>query len=80
MSFFTWLLHALLFDLDGVIVGMFPAAVTFICGFLLSVVRTQSRDAMLAIDALAIVISLVLLGKMRPPATVKSEGLTSYRA
>ena len=66
LSFFTWLLFAIAFDLNGVLLGMFPAMANFLCAFLY-VVLAFDRALMVCADFLVILATTAALMRMHAP-------------
>ena len=56
LGFFVWLLHALLYDIVGMVVGLPPAAITFGCSFAYRVVARNNGYLIFAM--LAVVLGL----------------------
>ena len=63
LSFFTWLLFAIAFDLNGVLLGMFPAMGNFLCAFF-HVILAFDQTITVCIDFLVIIIVTAMLTRM----------------
>lgn len=62
LSFFTWLLFAIAFDLNGVLLGMFPAMGNFLCAFFHVILAFD--QTIIYIDFLVIIIVTAMLTRM----------------